>query len=97
MILGPRRKLINNAVIAAPAALKVTYCKIFIYIFIVLTWCNIGFAEYTYKSYRQNPTAFVEYFHGLGDGIGLSITMQEKIGPKFFCQKVLMLLLLQCI
>ena len=60
--------------------------KIFIYIFIVLTWCNIGFAEYTYKSYRQNPSAFVEYFHELGDGIGWSITMQEKIGPKFFCQ-----------
>ena len=60
--------------------------KIFIYIFVVLTWCNIGFAEYTYKSYRQNPSAFVEYFHGLGDGIGWSITMQEKIGPKFFCQ-----------
>lgn len=60
--------------------------KIFIFIFIVLTWSNIGFAEYTYKSYRQNPSEFVEYFHGLGDGIAWSITMQEDIGLKFFCQ-----------
>ena len=30
MILGPSRKLINNAVTAAAAALNVTYCKILI-------------------------------------------------------------------
>ncbi len=60
--------------------------KLSIYIFLVLMWCNVGYAEYTYKSYRQNPSEFTEYFHGLGDGIGWSITLQEKIGPKFFCQ-----------
>ena len=60
--------------------------KISLYIFMIFIWCNVGFAEYTYKSYRQNPSAFEEYFHGLGDGMGWSITMQEEIGPSFFCQ-----------
>ncbi len=60
--------------------------KLFLYIFLGLLWCNLGYAEYKYKSYRQNPSEFREYIHGLGDGMGWSITLQEKIGPKFFCQ-----------
>ena len=60
--------------------------KLSLYIFLGLLWCNVGFAEYTYKDYRQNPSEFKEYIHGLGDGIGWSITLQEKIGSKFYCQ-----------
>tara|TARA_B100001057_G_scaffold497542_1_gene601928 strand:- start:2335 stop:2646 length:312 start_codon:yes stop_codon:yes gene_type:complete len=53
---------------------------------LLLLFCNVGLAEYSYKTYRENPSEFEEYFHGLGDGMGWSITMQEQIGPKFFCQ-----------
>ena len=60
--------------------------KLFLLIFLGLMFCNIGFAEYKYKQYRKNPSEFKEYIHGLGDGIGWSITLQEEIGPKFFCQ-----------
>ena len=51
-----------------------------------MMWCTNINAEYIYKNYRQNPTDLYEYVHGLGDGMGWSITLQEKIGPKFFCQ-----------
>ena len=28
-------------------------------------WCNVGYAEYTYKSYRQNPSEFTEYYNSV--------------------------------
>tara|TARA_Y100000590_G_scaffold90531_1_gene102117 strand:+ start:2182 stop:2523 length:342 start_codon:yes stop_codon:yes gene_type:complete len=60
--------------------------KLYLYIFLVLMWCSNVNAEYLYKEYRQNPSDYYEYLHGLGDGIGWSITFQEEIGPRFFCQ-----------
>tara|TARA_Y100000996_G_C22096222_1_gene467866 strand:+ start:166 stop:507 length:342 start_codon:yes stop_codon:yes gene_type:complete len=60
--------------------------KLSLYLFLVLIWSNYGFAEYKYKTYKENPSEFREYIHGLGDGMGWSITLQEEIGPKFFCQ-----------
>ena len=49
-------------------------------------WCGNVNAEYLYKEYRQNPSDYYEYLHGLGDGMGWSITFQDDIGPGFFCQ-----------
>ncbi len=60
--------------------------KIFVYIFFTFLISNSINAEIKYKEYKLNPDNYYDYLHGQGDGIGWSITFQEEIGPKFFCQ-----------
>ena len=60
--------------------------KIYIYIFFIFFFSANVNAEVKYKQYKQNPEKYFDYLHGLGDGIGWSITFQEEIGPPFFCQ-----------
>ena len=50
-----------------------------------LLWCNVSFAI-TYKEFKSNPDKYYPYITGLYVGFGRSISMQEKIGPRFYCQ-----------
>ena len=59
--------------------------KILITVFLGLVWCNVSFAI-SYKEYKSNPEKYYPYITGLYQGFGWSISLQEKIGPRFYCQ-----------
>jgi hypothetical protein len=48
-------------------------------------WGNVSLAI-TYKQFKSNSDKYYPYITGLYKGFGWSTTMQEKIGPKFYCQ-----------
>jgi hypothetical protein len=50
-----------------------------------LLWCNVSFAI-TYKQFKLNPDEYYGYITGLYKGFSWSISLQEKIGPRFYCQ-----------
>tara|TARA_B100000579_G_scaffold153539_1_gene124737 strand:- start:264 stop:599 length:336 start_codon:yes stop_codon:yes gene_type:complete len=54
------------------------------FLFLFFVWSNISFAV-TYKEFKSNPEKYYPYITGLYQGFGWSISMQEKIGPRFYC------------